>query len=107
MLPDFQYVLAHPDILTELSAIRGLLRKRYPNLQHGLLLNCSKDTLAKYKKHWITGSLTLELVAMIKHYIKGIKYNMQVDPFDESLGIVEMKIGQVKYNLFLLSEVVY
>lgn len=35
MLPDFQYVLAHPDILTELPAIRGLLRKRYPNLQNG------------------------------------------------------------------------
>lgn len=33
---------------------------------------------------------------MIKHYIKGIKYSMQVDPFDESLGIVEMKIGQVR-----------
>jgi len=42
---------------------------------------------------------------MVKHYIKGIKYNMQVDPFDESLGIVEMKIGQVKYNLYLLSKV--
>jgi len=32
---------------------------------------------------------------MVKHYIKGVKYNMQVDPFDEALGIVEMKIGQV------------
>lgn len=41
MLPDFQYVLAHPDILTELPAIRGLLRKRYPSLQHGLLFNCN------------------------------------------------------------------
>lgn len=42
MLPDFQYVLAHPDILSELPAIRGLLRKRYPNLQNGLLMlkNC-------------------------------------------------------------------
>jgi len=50
----------------------------------------------------ITGSLTLDLVAMVKHYIKGIKYNMQVDPYDEALGIVEMKIGQVKYNLYLL-----
>lgn len=28
---------------------------------------------------------------------------MQVDPYDESLGIVEMKIGQVKYNSYLLS----
>lgn len=36
MLPDFQYVLAHPDILSELPAIRGLLRKRYPTLQNGL-----------------------------------------------------------------------
>jgi len=48
MLPDFQYVLAHPDILTELPAIRGLLRKRYPSLQHGLLFNYSKSILAKY-----------------------------------------------------------
>lgn len=39
MLPDFQFVLAHPNILTELSAIRGLLKKRYPNLQHGLSFN--------------------------------------------------------------------
>lgn len=26
---------------------------------------------------------------------------MQVDPYDESLGIVEMKIGQVKYNIHI------
>lgn len=39
MLPDFHYVLAHPDILSELAAIRGLLRKRYPTLQNGLILN--------------------------------------------------------------------
>jgi len=73
VLPDFQYVLAHPDILTELTAIRGLLRKRYPTLQHG--------------------TLTLDLISTINHYIKGIKYNMHVDPYDEALGIVEMKIG--------------
>jgi len=40
---------------------------------------------------------------MVKHYIKGIKYNMQVDPYDESLGIVEMKIGQVNTIFFLIS----
>lgn len=27
---------------------------------------------------------------------------MTVDPYDESLGIVEMKIGQVKYNIFII-----
>lgn len=40
---------------------------------------------------------------MIKHYKKGIKYNMQVDPYDESLGIVEMKLGQVIYILTILN----
>ncbi|XP_050534307.1 uncharacterized protein LOC126901683 [Daktulosphaira vitifoliae] len=75
MLPDFQYVLAHPDILTELTAIRGLLRRRYPTLQNG--------------------ALTLNLISMIKLYMKGVRYNMTVDPYDESLGVVEMKIGQI------------
>jgi len=51
----------------------------------------------------ITGALTLELVTMIKHYIKGIKYNMVVDPYDESLGIVEMKIGQVRHICLFVS----
>lgn len=39
---------------------------------------------------------------MVKHYRKGIKYSMIVDPYDESLGIVEMKIGQVKYYIFFI-----
>lgn len=46
MLPDFQYVLAHPDILSELPAIRGLLRRRYPTLQNGLF----KDLVYKVKE---------------------------------------------------------
>ncbi|XP_050437374.1 50S ribosomal protein L1 [Adelges cooleyi] len=79
MLPDFQYVLAHPDILTELSAIRGLLRRRYPTLQNG--------------------ALTLDLIAMIKHYIKGVRYNMTVDPYDEALGVVDMTIGQISDDI--------
>lgn len=103
MLPDFQYVLAHPDILTELPAIRGLLRKRYPNLQNGQLFNCGKKCETKLQNiNFIAGSLTLDLVNMVKHYRKGIKYSMVVDPYDESLGIVEMKIGQVKHYIFFI-----
>jgi len=51
-------------------------------------------------KNFISGTLTLDLVATIKHFMKGIKYNMQVDPYDESLGLVEMKIGYVSYIVF-------
>lgn len=42
---------------------------------------------------------------MIKHFIKGIKYNMQVDPYDESLGIVDLKIGQVRYIILFSLEI--
>jgi len=35
MLPDFQFVIAHPNILHELSAIRGLLRQKFPELEKG------------------------------------------------------------------------
>jgi len=42
---------------------------------------------------------------MIRHYIKGIKYNMQVDPYDESLGIVDMKIGYVSYTILSLLKI--
>jgi len=42
---------------------------------------------------------------MIRHYIKGIKYNMQVDPYDESLGLVDMKIGCVSYTIFSLLKI--
>lgn len=35
---------------------------------------------------------------MIQRYIKGIRYGMQVDPYDESLGVVELKVGKVRIN---------
>lgn len=41
-------------------------------------------------------------MGMIKHYIKGVRYSMQVDPYDETLGIVEMKIGQVRSDFYFL-----
>lgn len=35
MLPDFQFTIAHPNIMHELQVIRGLLRKKYPELEKG------------------------------------------------------------------------
>lgn len=35
MLPDFQFVIAHPNILQELSVIRGLLKNKFPELEKG------------------------------------------------------------------------
>lgn len=36
MLPDFDFIIAHPNILAELTVIRGLLRKNFPSLENGI-----------------------------------------------------------------------
>uniref|UniRef100_A0A0A9VZT1 39S ribosomal protein L1, mitochondrial n=1 Tax=Lygus hesperus TaxID=30085 RepID=A0A0A9VZT1_LYGHE len=37
VLPDFQFVVAHPNILPELVSLRGLLKKKFPNPKNGTL----------------------------------------------------------------------
>lgn len=34
-LPDFAFVIAHPEVLHELTVIRGLLRKKFPSIEGG------------------------------------------------------------------------
>lgn len=34
-LPDFSFVIAHPEVMHELTVIRGLLRKKFPSLESG------------------------------------------------------------------------
>ncbi|KAG8333112.1 mitochondrial 54S ribosomal protein mrpl1 [Homalodisca vitripennis] len=35
VLPDFRFILAHPTILPEMVTIRGLLKKKFPNVKSG------------------------------------------------------------------------
>lgn len=36
-LKDFNFVVAHPDILPELVLVRGLLKRKFPNQKSGIL----------------------------------------------------------------------
>lgn len=38
MLPDFDFIVAHPSILPEMVAIKGLLKKKFPNPGAGKLI---------------------------------------------------------------------
>lgn len=46
---EFDYIVAHADILTDLLLIRGLLRKKFPNIKTGTLGNNMSKLVAKFK----------------------------------------------------------
>lgn len=74
-LNDFQFVIAHPDILPELVAIRGLLKRKFPNPK--------------------TETLGLDVAEMVKRFLTGINYKAQRDTIQENFGTVETSVGTV------------
>lgn len=49
VLPDFEFVLAHPNILPELVGLRGLLKKKFPNPKLGTLGANVTDLVKKFR----------------------------------------------------------
>lgn len=75
-LQDFHYVIAHPHILPELVALRGLMKKKFPNPKNG--------------------SLSVEVVEMVKKFVLGINYTAKRDEHEKDFGLVETTIGHVR-----------
>lgn len=74
-MQDFQYVVAHPNILPELAALRGLLKRRFPNPH--------------------SGTLDPDLVTVAKRFINGISYTAKKDEYEKDFGTVDTVIGTV------------
>ncbi|KAJ9581903.1 hypothetical protein L9F63_003762 [Diploptera punctata] len=45
---DFKFVIAHPNIITELLPVRGLMKKKFPNPKYGTLGPNIAELVAKY-----------------------------------------------------------
>jgi len=75
-LNDFQFVVAHPDILPELVAIRGLLKRKFPNPK--------METLG------------LDVEEMVKRFLTGINYKAQRDSMQENFGTVDTSVGTLR-----------
>jgi ribosomal protein L1 len=73
LLQNFQFIIAHPDILPELVPLRGLMRRRFPNPK--------------------SGTLDVDLNTVTKRFIHGVSYSAKKDEVEKDFGLVETIIG--------------
>ncbi|KAK9876403.1 hypothetical protein WA026_012714 [Henosepilachna vigintioctopunctata] len=83
-LQDFQFVIAHPDILHELSTLRGLMKKKFPNPK--------------------SGTLDIHLDEVVNRYLNGINYTAVKDEYEKDFGIIETIIGYLDMDPAQLEE---
>lgn len=79
-LNEFQYIVAHPNILAELISVRGLMKKKFPNPK--------------------SETLGLDVPDMITRYLNGINYKAVRDVNQEDFGTVDACIGTVIALIF-------
>lgn len=78
-MSDYQFVLAHPNILPDMVAVRGLMRRKFPNPR--------------------TGTLGANLGEMVSQYLTGIQYNAAKDDYQQNYGKIATSIGTVSLSL--------
>lgn len=79
LLKDFQYVIAHTNILPELVTLRGLMKKKFPNPK--------------------SGTLTADVVSSVKKFSNGINYTVSKDEYEKDFGLLETSIGPVSVTI--------
>lgn len=78
LLTEYQYVVAHPNILPDLVPIRGLMKKKFPNVK--------------------LGSLGTDLEEMIQRFINGIQYSAVKDEYQNDFGLVTTPVGTLNMD---------
>lgn len=74
-MSDYQFVLAHPNILPDMVSVRGLMRRKFPNPR--------------------SGTLGSNLSEMVRQYLTGIQYNAVKDDYQQNYGKITTSIGTV------------
>lgn len=77
---DYQFVLAHPNIMPEMVSVRGLMRKKFPNPKNG--------------------TLGMNLSEMVKQFMGGIQYQAVKDDYQQNFGKITTSIGTVNQVIF-------
>lgn len=73
---DYQFILAHPDIMPEMLALRGLLKKKFPSAKN--------ETLG------------INLYDLVSKFMNGLIISGKRDEFQQNFGIVNTCIGTVR-----------
>nr|XP_018905198.1 PREDICTED: 39S ribosomal protein L1, mitochondrial [Bemisia tabaci]XP_018905199.1 PREDICTED: 39S ribosomal protein L1, mitochondrial [Bemisia tabaci] len=75
MLPDFQFVVAHPDIVPELVSLRYLMRKNFPSLAHG--------------------TLSTDVAGLVRKCMTGVRYSSMKHEIEQDYGWVDTPLGRI------------
>lgn len=84
MLSDYQYIIAHPNILAELVALRGLMKRKFPNPKN--------ETLGA------------NLTEMIVKFSNGISYSASKDEYQQNFGLITASVGTLNMDAQHLEE---
>lgn len=77
-LTDYQYVIAHPNILPDMVPIRGLMKKKFPNPK--------------------SGTLGVNLDELIAKFMNGIQYSAVKDEHQPDFGLVTATFGTLNMD---------
>ncbi|KAL0832351.1 hypothetical protein ABMA28_001784 [Loxostege sticticalis] len=83
-LSDYDFVIAHPNIITDLVPIRGLMKRRFPNVR--------------------TGTLDTNLKELVKKFAAGVQYRVVKDEQQENFGSVEVPVGRLNMEPKLIAD---
>ena len=84
LLTDYQYIIAHPNILPELVALRGLMKRKFPNPK--------------------SETLGANLSEMIKRFSDGISYSASKDEHQQDFGLITTTVGTLDMDAQHLEE---
>lgn len=77
-LGDYDYVLAHPNVLTDLVPIRGLMKRRFPNVR--------------------AGTLDPNLKELVRKFSGGVQFRVLKDEHQENYGFVQVPVGRLNMD---------
>lgn len=78
-LKEYDYILAHPNILPDLVTLRGLLKKRFPSPK--------------------SGTLGVNIAEMVFKFKNGIQYSAEADDHQHDFGLVTTSIGKLNMDV--------
>ncbi|XP_053945565.1 39S ribosomal protein L1, mitochondrial [Anastrepha ludens] len=84
LLTDYQYIIAHPNILPELVPLRGLMKRKFPNPR--------------------SETLGTNLAEMIERFSNGISYTATKDEHQQDFGVISTCIGTLDMETQKLEE---
>lgn len=81
---NFDYVVAHPNIIPDLISIRPLMKKEFPNVK--------------------TGNLGVDVASIVRRFAHGVQYTAKKDQIEQDYGTVEVTFGKLDMEVTHLQE---